>query len=129
MGVTKLPWDLLTVQNVSVVGFLLIVCIYLARENDKSATRIIDNAKENREKADEDKKRLISECDEMRKERTQERHEYTTVLTKLTEEVGRIADQLKIIPEMDKKIEALRIDVSILKNESNISRISKGTSS
>lgn len=127
-----MPWDLLTVQNVSVVGFLLIACIYLARENDKSATRIIDNAKENRENAAEDKKRLISECNEMKKERTEERHEQAELFTKLTYEVGRMADQLKVVPEINKKIESLQVDINVLKgdmgtlkNEANINRMSK----
>jgi len=102
--------DLLTINNVTVVGVLLCFCIYLVRRNDKDIKTLS-------ERHTDEEKRLLDEYKEIKEERKQERKEWLEALGKNTQELNNIARKLEIIPNLQHDVDTIKNDMLIIKTK------------
>lgn len=100
--------ELLSMENITVVGLLLVACAYLVKSNDKNMVTIMQqHAKE--------EERLVSEMKDMKEERRQERKEWLGALNDNTEQLKYVADKLGVIPQMQSDIDRLGDDMQEIK--------------
>jgi len=105
----------LTVKEVTVIGLLLIACFYLVKSNqsllqkiDEEHRKIDEEHKRTDLKRDEEMKRILGDCKEMKEERKVERKEWLTALEGNTKELGNIAQKLEVIPKLNCDIENMK---------------------
>jgi thioester reductase-like protein len=103
-------FELLNIENVTVVGVLLVACVYLVKSNDAAV-------KELSKRHTEEEERLLEEYKEIKEERKIERKEWLEALGKNTQELNNIARRLEIIPNLQQDVDTIKNDMLIIKTK------------
>lgn len=98
--------EILTINNVTVVGILLIACGYLIKSNSKHLDKLSERHREERESLIDEYKNLKEEC-------KQERKEWLSALGDNTKMLNNIANKLNAIPFMQKDLDELKIKFDV----------------
>ena len=123
--------ELLNVQNVTVIGCLLIAIGWLVKTNSVNINKqdaayqdktnyIIKNFEEEKDRHSQEEKELKEEIKNMHKERREERGEWLEALQSNTEQLKNVADKLQVIPALQADVQvipALQADVDNIKDD------------
>lgn len=102
--------NILTMKEVSFIGFLVLAIYFLSKEFLKMSEM---------QEAQRDKREewLLSEIEENKIERKQEREEWLAALDKNTLQLQNVADKLEVIPKLQNDVDSMKEDLkNIRKN-------------
>lgn len=96
--------NILTMKEVSFIGFLVLAIYFLSKEFLKMSEM---------QEAQRDKREewLLSEIEENKIERKQEREEWLAALDKNTLQLQNIADKLEVIPKLQNDVDSMKEDL------------------
>ena len=96
--------NILTMKEVSFIGFLVLAIYFLSKEFLKMSEM---------QEAQRDKREewLLSEIEENKIERKQEREEWLAALDKNTLQLQNVADKLEVIPKLQNDVDSMKEDL------------------
>lgn len=98
--------DLLTIQNVTPVGILIVACWYLIKRNAAAWHSLTEQGRVERQN-------LLDQYKEIREENKVERREWLAALAENTNQLKNVADKLQAIPTMQKDLDELKCKVDL----------------